>query len=224
MKRRSIILAFLTIFFIHFQVFGEEVDLQKLVQETQKNDRKDNTFRFIWWIPTEYWKESFKKSPNMTSIQKEEIYKTLDNYFVVCIIDAKINLFGGIVSLTREELIKELSLTLDSGEKFKPLSDMDVSSDAKTFFNLMKPVVANMLGQFGQGFEFFCFTGKNKEGKYIVDPKADKSFIINLGDSSFKWRLPLGSLLPSKYDPDTDEKFPGNYNYNPFTGKKLKDK
>ena len=37
----------------------------------------------------------------------------------------------------------------------------------------------------------------------------------------FIWWIPLGSLLPPKYDSETGEKFPGNYNYNPFTGIRL---
>jgi hypothetical protein len=44
---------------------------------------------------------------------------------------------------------------------------------------------------------------------------------VVLAGTEFKFRLPLGSLLPPKFDPNTHEKFPGNYIYSPYTGSKL---
>ena len=44
---------------------------------------------------------------------------------------------------------------------------------------------------------------------------------MTLGDATYRWRLPLGSLLPPRYDAKTGEKFSGNYLYSPFTGKEL---
>jgi hypothetical protein len=42
-----------------------------------------------------------------------------------------------------------------------------------------------------------------------------------LYDQTYRWRTPLGSLLPVKVDAKTGEEFPGNYSFNPYTGEKL---
>ena len=200
---------------------AEDVDLQKFIQETQKLNQGANSFQLVWWIPTEYWKESFRNVPNMTDEQKEAFYKAVDDYIVLSVIDAKTTNFGSIIPSSRDEIISKLSLSIGQGKLMKSLPDTEVSSDARNLFAMMKPVLANMLGQFGQGMEFICFKGFNSKGERFLDPIGNISFSAKLGDGMFKWRLPLGSLLPPKYDPQTGENFPGNYIYNPFTGSKL---
>ena len=44
---------------------------------------------------------------------------------------------------------------------------------------------------------------------------------VRLGKKKYDYRLPLGSVLAPRYDPDTGEQFPGNYFFNPYTGTKL---
>ena len=44
---------------------------------------------------------------------------------------------------------------------------------------------------------------------------------VSLYDQVYRWRTPLGSLLPAKVDAKTGEEFPGNYSFNPYTGEKL---
>lgn len=220
MKR--IILSIIIITFLNgSHLWAEGVDLQEFIQETQKLDQGANSFRLIWWIPTEYWKESFRNAPNMTDGQKESFYKAVDDYIVLSVIDAKTTNFGSIVPSSRAEIISKLSLLIGPGKLMKSLPDTEVSNDARNLFAMMKPVMANMLGQFGQGMEFICFKGFDSKGRRLLEPMGNTSFSAKLGDAMFKWRLPLGSLLPPKYDPQTEEKFPGNYIYNPFTGSKL---
>ena len=200
---------------------AEGVDLQKFIQETQKLNQGANSFQLVWWMPIEYWKESFRNVPNMTDEQKKTLYMAVDDYIVLSVIDAKITNLGSIIPSSRDEIISKLSLSISQEKLMKPLPDTDVSSDTRNLFAMMKPVLANMLGQFGQGMEFICFKGFNAKGERFLTPIGNISFSIKLGDEMFKWRLPLGSLLPPKYDPQTGEDFPGTYIYNPFTGSKL---
>jgi hypothetical protein len=89
---------------------------------------------------------------------------------------------------------------------------------------MMKPVLANLVGQIGSGFELLAFEGRTADGKRIVDPVSEQRFSIQVGAHAFDWRLPLGSLLPPMHDPMTGEVFPGNYRFSPYTGTALKPK
>jgi hypothetical protein len=55
----------------------------------------------------------------------------------------------------------------------------------------------------------------------VIDAMQAGTMQVKLFDQSFKWRTPLGSLLPLRVDAKTGEEFPGNYGFNPYTGEKL---
>jgi hypothetical protein len=197
-------------------------DIQQILAETERVEQTDGGFRLIWWIPTDYWREAFKKS-TMTQAQSDAFCKSLDGYIVFAIADAKVGPIGGFSSLTRDQLLQTLTAKAGEGEEMKPLSLDQLSPDAKNFLDMMKPALTNMLGKFGGGLEFFCFPATDAGGARLIDPRKDGMLLLNYDGSVYKFRLPLGSLLPPKYDPQTAEKFPGNYIYSPFTGTKLVD-
>ena len=64
---------------------------------------------------------------------------------------------------------------------------------------MMKPIFVNMLGPMGQNMHFFLFPAKDKSGNLIADAKNEGSFTVKLADRPFKWRLPLGSILPRRF-------------------------
>jgi len=200
---------------------AEDVDLQSLIQETQRMQQEPNRLRLIWWMPTEFWKESFKKNPNMTEEQKRQFYAAVDDYFVLAIVDAAITPLGTVNPQSREEIMSRLSLTIDGRKVMRPLPDAEVSAETRTLFAAARPIIANNLGQIGQGMQFVWFKGLDAEGNRLADPNKKGAITVALGSESYKFRLPLGSLLPAKYDPQSGEKFPGNYEFSPFTGKKL---
>jgi len=87
---------------------------------------------------------------------------------------------------------------------------------------MIKPVIVNTLGPLGQNMHFFLFPAKNKSGRNIADAKKGGVFSVRLGEREFKWRLPLGSLLPPKICPRCGEKLSGAYKYCPYDGTPLK--
>ncbi len=95
-----------------------------------------------------------------------------------------------------------------------------ISVGAQTVLATLKPLIAGMLGQFGKGIQFVVYPSK-QGGQRLIDPKKPGSFDYTLFDQTYHWRLPLASLLPPKIDPKTKEEFPGNYDFNPYTGAKL---
>jgi hypothetical protein len=77
-----------------------------------------------------------------------------------------------------------------------------------------------MLGSFGKSMELLVYPNR-QDGKPLLDERRPGAFRYTLYDQAFNWRLPLPSLLPPRVDPKTNEEFPGNYDYNPYTGGKL---
>lgn len=219
--RQTILTAALISFLAGGALLGQAVDLQKLSQETMQWDRDQEVIRLVWWIPTEFWRESFKSNPNLAEEQKQAFYKAVDDYVVVVVIEAKLSALGSLTPSPQERIAERLSLAVGQTEKRRPLSESEIRGDARNLFAVMKPVMESMLGQFGQGMVFFCFDGMDAEGNRLLDPGRENFFSIDLGGKTYNWRLPLGSLLPPKYDAETGEEFPGNYVYSPFSGRKL---
>lgn len=215
MKFRLLILFLAMVFTLQCRA-----NLQEIVTETQKVDLNGNHMKMIWWIPSEYWVEAFKSNPDMTEESIKSFISVVDKYTIVAVVDATIGPFGGITAKEYDEIEKELTLETHNS-RYLPINKAELSPDIVNFFQMMKPILGGMLGQFGDGTEFFAFEGKDKNGNRLIDPMKEQRFTLTL-ENSYKYRLPLGSLLPKKMDPTTREEFPGNYKFNPFTGARLR--
>ena len=153
--------------------------------------------------------------------QAEEFIKILRPYTVIVVVDGKIGAFGG-VTYTPEAAIRDSIQIKDSkGDRYRPFSEGAFDADAKSLLSMMKPLFANMLGPMGQNMVFFLFPSNNKEGQKIADAKKEGSFSVEMGEREFRWRLPLGSLLPPKICPTCGEKLSGAYKFCPWDGTKL---
>lgn len=197
-------------------------DIQKLVQDTQQMTQTGTNMNMVWWIPPQFWEETLRQNPQLTEEQKTEFVAALEEYTAFVIVNMEVGVFGGMTFKTREEVLKNISLKVD-GAEMSPLASEKLTPDAQAFYTMMKPLMGQMLGQFGQGMEFVVYQNK-REGKLMIDPTAEGSFTYTSFGADYEWRLPLGSLLPPAYDPTTGEEFPGNYKYNPFTGAELSTK
>lgn len=87
---------------------------------------------------------------------------------------------------------------------------------------MMGPVLVNMLGPMGQNMHFFLFSSKKKNGQEIAVAKREGAFSVKLDKREFKWRLPLGSLLPPKVCPIDGEKLNGAWKFCPWHGVALR--
>lgn len=217
MKR---LLVLLLLLFASSTVRAEGIDIQKLAQDTQRFHQDKRNLDMVWWIPNEYWENTFKASPTLTAEKQKEFITVVDDYIIFAVLEGKIGMVGGMTATSRENLLPKITVDV-KGKTLTPLLDDELSDDLQNLLDLMKPMFANMLGQVGQGMEFVVFEGKDEKGVRYADPLADGFLTLNLSKKEFKWRLPLGCFMPPKYDPATAEDFPGNYNFSPYTGAKL---
>src|SRR5690606_26065550 len=115
---------------------------------------------------TAFWEESLKGDPTITEQQRADFAAVLDQYTVMAVAHLEFGPFGGITATDRAEIIPHLELQV--GDRFLvPLQDAELSPDALNFFRIMKPVLAGMLGQLGEGMEFVVYPNF-KDGERII--------------------------------------------------------
>ncbi len=194
-------------------------DVQELVRETQRTTTTGGQVSMVWWIPVQFWEESLNSNPAIPPDARAQVLGALADYTVIGVLRAGAGLGGLTNVIPKEELVKNLRVEID-GKVVEPLAPEKVSSTAQLLLLQMKPALGAIIGQVGQSLEFVVYPAK-ENGKALVDPAQPGNLAITFYGESHKWRLPLASLLPRRKDPKTGEDFPGNYNFNPYTGGKL---
>lgn len=199
-----------------------KININAFVYETQKMSESANEMTMIWWVPEEFWRVSFEQDPNITAAQIEELLKVLRPYMIIVVIDGKIGAFGGVTYKPKATIQNSIQVIDSQGTHYRPLSDEKIDADTKNFLSMMKPGFVNMLGPMGQNMHFFLFPPKNKKGQDIAAAEREGAFSVKLDKREFKWRLPLGSLLPPKVCPVDGEKLNGAWKFCPWHGVELK--
>ena len=141
---------------------------------------------------------------------------------IFAIADGKMGAFGAIDYSSNDELAKKLALVDTEGKPLAALTEEKQSAATRNMLAVMKPIFANMLGEFGKNISFFVYEGKAKNGSRRIDPTKQGLLVAKLNSEEFRWRLPLGSLLPERICPKCGEILPGNYNVCPFDVTPLK--
>ncbi|MGO8836709.1 MAG: hypothetical protein ACLQAH_08125 [Limisphaerales bacterium] len=197
-------------------------DQQSVIRETQQMSHQENKLTIVWWVPEQFWRISFAANHKLTEEQINGFIKTVKPYTLVAVVKGEFGSFGGVTYESETAIRSKLFLIDSEGNQYSPLDSEEISADMQNFLGMMKPLFANMLGAMGKNFGFYIFPAKGKNGKSIADPEKEGHFSIQLGEEKFKWRLPLGSLLPPKTCPKCGEKLSGSYKYCPFDGTSLK--
>lgn len=191
-----------------------------IVRETQRVSEKSGQYTMAWWLPHQFWEEGTKANAGMTPEVRAQVLNGLSDYLVIAMLRAKSANAGLSDVQPKAEILKNLTVELN-GKAVAPLPPEQVSPVAQLLLAQLKPGMVGMAGALGTALEFVVFPAKSADGKPLVDASQDGSVKIRLYDVTFDWRLPLGSLLPVKVDRKTGEEFPGNFQFNPFTGDKL---
>ena len=171
-------------------------------------------------MPPAFWEASIAGNPTLTAEAGRQILAALEDYSVFAVVRAKTGLGGVVEASSKEELLKNAKLEV-GGTLIEPLAPDAISPAAQTLLATLKPSFAGMLGSFGKSMELLVYPNR-QDGKPLLDAHKAGAFRYSLYEQVFNWRLPLPSLLPPRVDPKTNEEFPGNYEFNPFTGGKLK--
>lgn len=198
-----------------------DVNLAAIIQETQKQSEGNNALGLVWWVPEEAWKALLEQERSLTPSGVEEILGVLRPYLVIAAVDGSLGPMGAPSFRSKEAVRDSLTVIDAHGTEYRPLKDEELSGDATNLFASMKPGLAGIAGPIGEHMHFFCFPPKTEEGQRIADPLESGELTVKMADQTFRWRLPLGSLLPPKVCPVDGELMSGAWTYCPWHGEKL---
>jgi hypothetical protein len=209
------------LFSFQTSIHGNNI-VNDIVKETMLQSQMNQTVRIAWWIPEEFWTESFKSNPAVSKTQMDQFISIIHPYTLIVAVDGKVGVMGGVTYSSENDVRTSIELTSPTGKKYSPIGDSLYTPDLKNFLSMMKPVLGNMLGQMGANMNFYLFQGDASDTLPLVSANSSGSFKVKLEDEDFKFRLPISALIPKRTCPECKETFPGTYMYCPYDGKKTK--
>lgn len=215
---------FTILFIISTNLFSQatkKVDLTEYIREIQIWDKQENNMSLAFWIPSSYWRIALEDSPQVAPELIDQIEASFENYMVVCALDLDINLNGTMTYTSEQDLRKSISILDSIGKSHFPLTNEELSPEALSFSEAIKPMFAQMLGQMGQGMNFYFFKIKDSDGVNVINEYEKGSFTIKHSDREFNYLLPLATLLPPKECPIDNAEMKGNWNFCPIHGAEL---
>ncbi len=198
-----------------------KVDLDALMEDTQKRSTETRGMTVVQWIPVDYWRISYAQDPTVSKAQAEECIKIFRAYTLVAVVNGEVGPLGGVTYKSEKDIRAGIQMMDSQRNLYSPLGAHQIDADMKNYLSMMKPYYANMLGPYGQNMHFFLFPAKNKKAQSIADAKKEGAFSIIVTGKEFRWKLPLSSLLPPKTCPTCREKLSGAYKYCPWDGTRL---
>jgi hypothetical protein len=199
----------------------EKVDFMAVAQELQKTKKDGDALLLVFWFPQEYFKIAVQDNPRLTADQKAQFTKALSPYTVFAVIDGEVGAFGAITYKAEAEVRTKTRFVDSKGKSREPLVEEDINGEAKTFLAVFKPIMTNMIGPMGANMHVFFFPAKGDDDKALFEVKSKGAVTLKVGTDEFRWRLPLGSLMPAKVCPKCQEKCSGAWDFCPWCGAHL---
>jgi hypothetical protein len=193
--------------------------MSEFVYDTQKTLNQGPQVTLVWWIPPEFWDVSMSTNPNVSAKTAEEIRSAFRDYQVFAVARATTGLQGLTDLQSKADLVSNARLEV-GGRQIAAVALDQIPPGMQAMLGALKPMLGNLLGQFGKSMELIVYPGV-ADDKKLIDSLKPGTFEFSLYDQTFHWRTPLASLLPKKIDRKTKEEFPGNFDYNPYSGDKL---
>lgn len=200
---------------------ADDVDI---IRETQIRVGSNGYAGLVWWIPFEYWVQSMAQSGQAADKTREQM-KALRDYTIIGVFDGKMSALGSVEYVTPSELQTHVVIRDSEGQDYTAIANL--TGDAKSLADILKPLLANALGRAGENFALLFFPATKKGGKRIADETSKGSFSVVLKDVAgepetiYLWRTPLTSVAPPRYCPVGGERVHADWDYCPRHGVKL---
>lgn len=196
-------------------------NLNALIDETQQRSPEPHDVTVVWWLPEEFWRASAANNPKAPPEALDSITLWVHPYVIVAVVSAQMAGLGHLNYVTGDSIRSSIALVDSTGATRRPLPDSAISQTARQLIAFLGPVMANMLGNLGQNMNFYLFDGRDARGSRILDPSKPGRFSLRVLGHDYRWRLPLGSLVPRKRCPVDGEMLSGAWTFCPYHGTKL---
>lgn len=191
----------------------------EFVTDCMRVNERGNSKQLVIWMPYIFWQfvgEQMKAPPEFVAHLTVE----MKNYTLFCVADYTLN--GTELKFkTDEEIRKTLRLTDSLNNVYRPLAESEISPDAKMLLKNLEPVMAQIMGQFGEGMRLYLFRAEKVNGEPTLNVAKPNRFTLSWDDVKLSWKLPLASVLPLKKCPVDKEAMKGNWNFCPEHGVRL---
>lgn len=185
-----------------------------------RHDHDNRRMALAFWLSTDMFRNSM--AGRMTPDEIQRFAALLKGYAIYAILDASLDGENAtIVSADRAQMRSSARLRLGDRAPRAALPESELPQGVRIAVQVLKPMMASMLGKFGDSMEFVVFNDADEHGNSLADPHGSLVAALTFDQESFAWRLPLVSLLPLRVDAATGDTFPGDFDFNPFTGNKL---
>ncbi|WP_299224277.1 hypothetical protein [uncultured Psychroserpens sp.] len=194
------------------QTKAEHVELTDLIRNLIQTTKDEKNIKQAFWLPKSYWELALKDSPYGNQSLIDEINAVIENYSIFAVTDVTISHITGI----KKNTLTSIHLIVDDTQ-YAPIEMLP--NDIETIVSSIKPMLAKMLGDFGNSIEIFVFDNSND----IIPTNLETSkFTLEVNTTNFDYYLPLSSLVEKKICPVDKKAHNGNWMFCPWHGKKLK--
>jgi hypothetical protein len=191
-----------------------------LDEEAMQKHQDDRHMALAMWFSTGFMEKAASARGGPEAAR--QVIARLDGYAIFAILDVKIDTnAGALVPGDSQQMRASARLRLGDRAPMAIVREDDLPADVRTTVRIVKPVIANMLGKFGDAIELVVFKDADEHGHSLMTPSAHLQATLDFDKETFAWALPSISLLPTRIDPATGDTFPGDFDYSPFTGRKL---
>ena len=216
-----ILVAFsLFVLFLVNNSFAQRSKINELTEETQQLSNDDDKMRLVWWIPNEFWETAFASEESLSQEEIDQFLGIFEDYTILAIADGVISDYGDVKYENINTILNSTFITKNN-KAYHPFPEDEVTGDVKIVLGMLKPVLANMLGNMGENIHFIVFDGYNSKDQRLIEPLEDDDFSVSVGEEQFFYNLPLGSLMPPKSCKKHPQAMNGAWDYCPYCGNKL---
>ena len=197
------------------------LEMQNLVHDVYKlaqSEDKTHTI-YTFWFPVDFWELSTAGHPQVAKEDLNRMKAALENYLLLAI--SEVDNSQGFLNYTlRDELQQKISVTNSNNQLLERIEINDLPHDAYLAVRSFDATLEQLFGKLGRELEFMVYD--ISQCLELFDPRAPSgSFLIQVGEYDIEFTLPLGSFLPMKKCPLTNELYNGKWNYCPIHGQEL---
>jgi hypothetical protein len=133
-----------------------------ILRETQLGVEVNGRSGLIWWIPFEFWLDAAVKNGTPAEKARKNLSAPQGSADVGVFL-AKVSMLGAFDYISSAELQKNTFLRDSDRPDYAAISD--VTGDAKDLADIMKPMLANVMGRASENFAMIFFPANGRSGK-----------------------------------------------------------